>query len=163
MSVASAQTLQRVRPVDPFVARTVQQTGYGGLTYGLSPAGYDVRTAEEVSILPGQFVLVSTLERFDMPLDMLGVVHDKSTWARMGLAVQNTVIEPGWRGYLTLELTLHQPADRMGLVIEAGSPIAQIVFHLLDEPTDQPYPSDGKYQDQEPGAHPPRFDPPNPA
>ena len=38
MSVASAQTLERVRPVDPFVARTVHQTGYGGLTYGLSPA-----------------------------------------------------------------------------------------------------------------------------
>ena len=159
MSVASAQTLQRVRPVDPFVARTVKQTGYGGLTYGLSPAGYDVRTAEEVSILPGRFVLVSTLEYFRMPFDMLGVVHDKSTWARMGLVVQNTVIEPGWRGHLTLELTLHQAPNGMGMVIEVGTPIAQIVFHLLDEPTIQPYPDDGKYQDQPPGSHPARFDP----
>ncbi len=161
MTIASAQTLERVRPVDPFVARTVKKTRYGGLTYGLSPAGYDVRTApnENLIIQPGAFELVSTLEYFEMPLYMLGVVHDKSTWARMGLVVQNTVIEPGWRGYLTLELTLHRSANEMPLVIEGGAPIAQIVFHLLDEPTNQPYPHDGKYQDQPPGAQPPRFDP----
>ena len=163
MSVASAQTLQRVQPVTPFLPRTVQQTGYGGLTYGLGPASYDVRLAEEMSILPGQFVLASTLEHFNMPTNLIGVVHDKSTWARMGLVVQNTLIDPGWRGHLTLELTLHQPADRMGLVIEAGAPIAQIVFHMLDEPTDHPYPPDGKYQDQQRGAQPPRFDPADPA
>ena len=34
----------------------------------------------------------------------MGIVHDKSTWARRGLVVQNTVIEPGWHGYLTIEV-----------------------------------------------------------
>lgn len=161
MTVASAQTLQRIRPVDPFVARTVKQTRYGGLTYGLGPASYDVRLspAFDITVEPGAMLLASTLEHFEMPLNLTGVVHDKSTWARMGLVVQNTLIDPGWRGHLTLELTLHRPADQLPLVIEAGSPIAQIVFHLLDEPTVLPYPDDGKYQDQQPGAHAARFDP----
>jgi dCTP deaminase len=40
----------------------------------------------------------------------MGIVHDKSTWARRGLVVQNTVIEPGWHGYqTTIELTNHGP------------------------------------------------------
>jgi len=81
-----------------------------------------------------------------MPDDLLGVVHDKSSWARRGLTVQNTVIEPGWRGFLTLELTYHGDAD---LALHQGDPIAQIVFHRLDMATVQPY--DGKYQDQAPG------------
>jgi dCTP deaminase len=78
-----------------------------------------------------------------MPPDVIGFVHDKSSWARKGLAVQNTVIEPGWRGYLTLELTNH---GRDALEITEGDPIAQIVFHYLDALTEQPYV--GKYQDQ---------------
>jgi len=159
MSVASAQTLYVIQPVTPFVTRTVWQTRYGGLTYGLGPASYDVRVNENIIMRPGDFALVSTLERFDMPLNMLGVVHDKSTWARKGLVVQNTLIDPGWKGHLTLELTFHRPADADPLVLAAGDPIAQVVFHLLDKPTNQPYPSDGKYQNQEPGAHAARFDP----
>ena len=55
-----------------------------------------------------------------MPRDMVGVVHDKSTWARRGLSVFNTVIEPGWRGKLTLELVYHGGQD---LLIPAGSGI----------------------------------------
>ena len=86
-----------------------------------------------------------------MPRDCLAYVKDKSTWARLGVLVQNTVIEPGWRGHLTLELS----CEGNGTIhIPAGSPIAQIVFHKLDEPTEQPYPEDGKYQDQKPGAQP---------
>jgi dCTP deaminase len=78
-----------------------------------------------------------------MPDDILGIVHDKSTWGRRGIAVQNTVIEPGWRGFLTLELSNH--SSRL-ITIENGDPIAQIVFHLLAGATDSPY--RGKYQDQ---------------
>ncbi len=81
-----------------------------------------------------------------MPNSVMGIVHDKSSWARHGVAVQNTVIEPGWRGYLTLELTNHSQQTR---TIKPGDPIAQIVFHWLDEPTKQPY--EGKYQDQAAG------------
>lgn len=86
-----------------------------------------------------------------MPTDVIGVVHDKSSWARRGLAVQNTVIEPGWRGFLTLELTNHGTRK---LHIPKGCPIAQIVFHRLDEPAARPY--DGRYQDQPPGPQPAR-------
>jgi dCTP deaminase len=84
-----------------------------------------------------------------MPAQVCGIVHDKSSWARRGLAVQNTVIEPGWRGFLTLELTNH--GDEV-LEIEAGSPIAQILFHWIDHPPENLY--SGKYQDQRPGPVP---------
>jgi dCTP deaminase len=137
------------------------------MTFGLGPAGYDIRAAEDVDIPPGGFVLGSSFEQFDMPLDMLGVVHDKSSWARKGLCVQNTVIEPGWRGFLTLEYTNHLPdcpeVDRCPagwpwnwIHIKQGDPIAQIIFHMLDEPTVQPY--EGKYQDQEAGPQKARED-----
>ena len=66
---------------------------------------YDVRiTCCDALIEPGQFLLAATVERFQMPNDLMGIVHDKSTWARRGLVVQNTVIEPGWHGYLTIEV-----------------------------------------------------------
>ena len=117
---------------------------------GLGPCGYDVALAQDIvmnpSTMAGSFQLGSTREVFAVPDDVVGIVHDKSSWARRGLAVQNTVIEPGWRGYLTLEITNHSH----GLVrLHAGTPVAQVVFHRLDCPTDRTY--SGKYQDQEPG------------
>lgn len=150
MTIASAQTLCAFKPVEPFQPRTREN----GMTFGLGPAGYDVRIAERVELHPGQFRLASTIERFNMPAELMGIVHDKSTLARRGLSVFNTVIEPGWRGILTLEL---KNQGGQPIVIPAGSPIAQVVFHLLDEPTDLPY--EGKYQDQEAGPQGPRFDP----
>lgn len=132
--------------IHPFSERTA---GVGGVTYGLSPAGYDIRIAGPVDMSKygaREFVLASSIERFDMPDDVIGIVHDKSTFARLGLAVQNTVIEPGWRGHLTLELSYHGN-DR--LVIDAGTGIAQVIFHRLEAPTDQPYA--GRYQDQDAG------------
>src|SRR4051812_10329412 len=142
--ILSAQTIRSIRPIEPFCEREVHR----GMSYGLGAAGYDVRVAEDH--LVGVFALASTMERFSMPDDVLAVVHDKSTWARRGLFVQNTVIEPGWRGYLTLELTCVSGAIR----VYAGDPIAQIVFHQLDEPTIRPY--SGKYQDQKAGPQPAR-------
>jgi dCTP deaminase len=135
----------------PFVERGVVR----GMSFGLSAASYDVRIAENVTIDPGEFILASTIERFDIPHDVLLVVHDKSSWARRGLAAQNTVFDAGWRGFATLELTNH---SRETLVILAGDPIAQVVCHLLMEPTAQPY--SGKYQDQEAGPQHARDDGP---
>jgi len=137
----------------PFVERDVVR----GMSFGLSAASYDVRIAESVTIYPGEFVLASTMERFCIPNDVLMVAHDKSSWARRGLAVQNTIFDPGWRGYATLELTNH---GRSSLSILAGDPIAQVVCHLLTEPTTQPYGFNGmgKYQDQEAGPQPARDD-----
>lgn len=142
MAIASNVTLRRVRPIEPFEERTKAY----GLTYGVGPAGYDVRIRENITLEAGMFRLASTIERFKMPNNLLGVVHDKSTWARMGLAVQNTVIEPGWEGFLTIELTNH---SKQTIMLSGGMPIAQIIFHLLDVETDDPY--RGKYQDQKEG------------
>ena len=78
--IVSGQTLRRVQPVSPFCERT----RYNGVTYGVGPAGQDVRIDQTIRIPPGGFTLASTLEEFNMPDHMLGIVHDKSTWARMG-------------------------------------------------------------------------------
>lgn len=135
--------------VHPFSERAVHR----GATYGLGPAGYDIRIAEDIHLRRGEFKLASALEHLDMPNDVLAYVKDKSTYARRGLSLFNTVIEPGWRGFLTLELKNQGDNE---FVIQRGSPIAQIVFHRLDGPTEQPY--RGKYQDQEAGPQPARFE-----
>jgi len=118
-----------------------------GLSGGLGSASYDVAIAETIIMWPGRFKLASTIEKFYMPHDLCATVHDKSTWARRGLCCQTTFIDPGWEGYLTLELTLH--SFRFFRIL-AGTPIAQIVFHMLDKYTNLPY--SGKYQHQEQGA-----------
>lgn len=146
MTVLSGQTIRRLGIITP----TMDRVEAYGLTYGLGPAGYDLGLDFNEPwwhpIEPGQFMLAATIEHFRMPDDVLGVVHDKSSWARRGLCVQNTVIEPGWRGYLTLELTNH---SHQVIQLIQGMPIAQVVFHRLDEPAERPY--EGKYQDQQPG------------
>lgn len=134
--------------IEPFHERTVSM----GFTFGLSSCGYDIRCAERVVLAPGNFTLVSSMERFVIPSDLRMTIRDKSSWARRGLAVQNTVAEPGWRGFLTLELSHHgffYGRTPETFVIEKGCPIAQVDFELLSNPTDQPY--EGRYQDQPPG------------
>ena len=142
MTILSAQSIRKRGIFIPFSER---QKAYG-MSHGLSACGYDIRVKEGFKLWPGFFRLASTVEHFDMPNDLVGIVHDKSTWARLGVAVQNTVIEPGWKGFLTLELTNHCDYPRE---VIAGSPIAQVIFHLLDEPT----------QDQKAGPQLPLFDP----
>lgn len=146
MTIASAQTLARVCPLSPFEPNKIV---VNGKSYGLSACGYDIRIAQAHTLKPGSFALGSSVEHFSMPFDMVGIVHDKSSWARKGLAVQNTVIEPGWRGFLTVELSNH---GHDWLAIAEGDPICQIIFHMLDQATDRPY--TGKYQDQRSGPQP---------
>lgn len=129
-----------------------------GVSWGLSEAGYDIRIKQDVIFHPenavekagvwvdgrysmGRFVIASAVEQFHMPPELVGVVHDKSTWARRGLSVFNTVIEPGWCGFLTLELVYH---GRQVLHIPAGTGIAQVVFHRTTDKASY----DGKYQGQ---------------
>lgn len=143
MTVLSAQSIQRydlIRPCNPPWKDTL------GNSCGLSACGYDITLAEDVMLYPGSWCLASAKEYFSLSNSIVGIIHDKSSLARMGLAVQNTVAEPGWRGYLTLELSNHSAAR---LKLPAGSAIAQVIFHVLDEPTFRPY--KGKYQDQEAG------------
>lgn len=113
-----------------------------GVSYGLAEAGYDLRIKQSVELSPrSRFTLASAIEEFDMPNDLIGVVHDKSTWARQGLSVFNTVIECGWKGWLTIELVYH---GNDVLRIPAGSGIAQVLFHKVAEPAAYA----GKYQNQ---------------
>jgi dCTP deaminase len=129
-----------------------------GVSWGLSEAGYDIRIKQDVVFkdvrdgggvwvdgihkATGSFTIASAIEEFDMPRSLVGVVHDKSTWARRGLSVFNTVIEPGWKGFLTLELVYH---GRESLHIPAGAGIAQVLFHQTAERAEYK----GKYQNQE--------------
>ena len=137
-----------------------------GVSFGLSEAGYDIRIKQSIEFREGRvgvmypdgpdfsegrFVLASTIEEFQMPTNLVGIVHDKSTWARRGLSVFNTVIEPGFKGGLTLELVYH---GSEGLVIPAGSGIAQVIFHELS--VSQQY--SGKYQGQPSDPTPARFE-----
>jgi len=116
-----------------------------GTSFGLSEAGYDLSIEQDIWLAPdNRFKLASTIEEFQMPHNLLGVVHDKSTWARRGLSVFNTVIEPSWRGFLTLELVYH---GSEGIHITAGQGIAQVLFHEISDPACY----DGKYQNQEKG------------
>lgn len=137
---------------DPMLHPFCERTKFEGVTHGLGPAGYDVRIEfdkeglqEKYILRPGKFMLASTIERFVMPFNLIGIVHDKSTWARRGIAVQNTVIEPGWYGYLTLELTNH---GHEIIHLKRGMGIAQILFHRVEGYIER---YDGKYQNQRRG------------
>jgi dCTP deaminase len=123
-----------------------------GVSWGLSEAGYDIRVKQNIvfdngfvyvdqNSQWGNFTIASAIEEFQMPSDLVGIVHDKSTWARQGLSVLNTVIENGWCGWLTLELFYH---GRERLEIPAGAGIAQVIFHQTS--CNAYY--DGKYQNQ---------------
>lgn len=153
MTILSAQSIERLCIEYGMLSPFADRTRHEGVTFGLSAAGYDVRiefdrdrSKKEHLLSPGEFMLASTIERFRMPSNLVGIVHDKSTWARRGIVAQNTVIEPGWEGLLTLELTNHGTEP---VLLKRGMGIAQILFHRLDEPTKRPY--EGKYQDQERG------------
>lgn len=138
--ILNGQLLLDAAPIHDMVPEKRREHG---VSYGLAEAGYDIRIKQDVTLSPGKrFALASTIERFQMPDHLVGIVHDKSTWARKGLSVFNTVIESGWNGWLTLELVYHGDGE---LVIPAGAGIAQILFHELHAPAAYT----GKYQHQE--------------
>lgn len=153
----------------PFSERSVSN----GVTGGLGPCTYDFRIKQDAVLMPtwqlprlwvyhavdwlsGKlglpprfanyhcgFALASTIERVNFPADICGTVLDKSSWARRGLAVQNTKFDPGFEGYPTIELSNH---GLYTLRIAAGTPICQFKFERLEEPTEMPY--TGRYQGQ---------------
>lgn len=148
MTVLSGQTIHRLKLLEP--CRGAYKDSQGN-SAGLSACGYDLTLSETIVIYPGHFMLAAAAERFNLPSNVVGIIHDKSSLARRGLAVQNTVAEPGWRGYLTLELTNHGSEY---ILLLHGSAVCQAIFHFLDEPTNFPY--KGKYQDQAAGPQPAR-------
>ncbi len=170
--ILNDEEIARVEPVTPFV-RNLQTDEK--ISYGLGSFGYDIRIDDEFRIFtdvhsteinpkefnedafvevkeesclipPNSFCLGKSLEKFDMPDDLFGLVVGKSTYARCGIIVNMTPIEPGWKGYLTIEISNTTPLPAR---IYADEGIAQVVFFKGERPMTTYDDRDGKYQDQE--------------
>ena len=85
---------------------------------------------DHVLIPPNSFALAATVEEFDIPRDVLAVCLGKSTYARCGIVVNVTPLEPEWRGAVTIEISNTTPLPAK---IYAGEGIAQLVFLRSDE------------------------------
>ncbi len=147
----------------------------GIISYGLSSYGYDCRVSDEFMIFtnvdnavvdpknfstnsfvtrktdvciipPNSFVLARTVETFKVPRDVLVVCLGKSTYARCGLIVNVTPLEPEWQGQVTLEISNTTPLPAK---VYANEGIAQFLFFKGDSVCEVSYADrDGKYMDQ---------------
>ncbi len=158
--------------IDPFEPGQVRE---GVISYGLSSFGYDTRVSPEFKVFtnvhnvvvdpkefddrsfvdvhassciipPNSFALARTMEYFRIPRDVLVICLGKSTYARCGIIVNVTPLEPTWCGHLTLEISNTTPLPAK---IYAGEGIAQLVFFKGEETPEVAYADrSGKYQDQ---------------
>lgn len=161
--------------IEPFERQQVRAiNGAPVVSYGLSSYGYDARLAGEfalpidgvvdpkkpdaanwvhverpigsaVHIPPHGFVLARTVEYFRIPDDVFVICLGKSTYARNGLIVNVTPLEPGWEGHVTLELS---NTTNLPSVVYVGEGIAQFVFHRGERPATTYKDRNGKYQGQ---------------
>lgn len=184
MSIKSDQWIRKMARehgmIDPFVEGQVRA---GVISYGLSSYGYDIRVADEYKVFtnvnnaivdpkhfdpasfvdfkgeaciipPNSFVLARTVEYFRIPRDVLAICLGKSTYARCGLIVNVTPLEPEWQGCLTLEISNTTPLPAR---VYSNEGIAQILFLQSDELCEVSYADrKGKYQEQR-GVTPPRL------
>lgn len=105
---------------------------------------YRTITADRYVLLPGQFVLASTMEYFKLPNNLTAFVEGRSSIGRLGLFVQNAGwVDPGFEGEITLEM---YNASRFAIELKAGSRVGQLVFAKMG--VDAKYPYNGKYQGQ---------------
>lgn len=119
----------------------------------VDPLDFDTRCYDSVVVPGGERLIVPphsyalgvSMERFQIPDDVVGICVGKSTYARCGIIVNVTPLEPGWRGYLTIEI-----ANTTGLpaAVYPGQGIAQILFFQGDRPNTTYGDRAGKYQDQ---------------
>jgi dCTP deaminase len=107
----------------------------------LNPAGYDLRCSKDVVLKPRQYELVATLETVELGLDVTAYLHIRSSLAREGIIGSFAVVDPGFRGQLTLNL--HNVSEKEVLLRE-GERIVQIVFHSLGSAAQKGY--NGSYQ-----------------
>jgi dCTP deaminase len=177
MSVMSDRWIRKMaveqRMIEPF---TDTQVRAGVISYGLSSYGYDVRIADEFKIFtninhtvvdpkdfdprsfvdvkakeciipPNSFALARSVEYFRIPRDILVVCVGKSSYARCGIIVNVTPLEPEWEGIVTLEVSNTTPLPAR---IYAGEGIAQFLFFEGNEPCETSYADKkGKYQAQQ--------------
>src|SRR6201991_2881651 len=158
--------------IEPFVEA---QRREGCISYGLSSYGYDARVADEVKIFtnvdsaivdpknfsekrfvdrktevciipPNSFALARTVEYFRIPRDTLVICLAKSTYARSGIIVNVTPLEPEWEGHVTLEFSNTTPLPAR---IYANEGVAQMLFLKADSVCETSYADrKGKYQGQ---------------
>jgi dCTP deaminase len=107
----------------------------------LNPAGYDLRCSKTVVLKPKQYMLVATLETVELGLNVTAFLHIRSSLAREGLIGSFAVVDPGFRGQLTLNL--HNVSDKE-VILNEGERIVQIVFHSLGSTAKKGY--NGSYQ-----------------
>lgn len=162
--------------IEPFEAGQVREiNGQRIVSYGTSSYGYDVRCANEFKIFtninstivdpkhfdeksfvdfvgdvciipPNSFALARTVEFFRIPRDVLTICLGKSTYARCGIIVNVTPLEPEWEGHVTLEFSNTTPLPAK---IYAGEGCAQMLFIGGDEVCETSYKDRaGKYQGQ---------------
>ena len=158
--------------IEPFVEK---QTRDGVISFGLSSYGYDARVADEFKIFtnvdaatidpksfsetsfvdrkkdvciipPNSFALARTIEYFRVPKDVLVICLGKSTYARCGIIINVTPLEPAWEGHVTIEISNTTPLPAK---IYAGEGICQFLFFRGESPCEVTY-SDraGKYMGQ---------------
>lgn len=163
--------------IEPFEQGQVRNTENGKIiSYGTSSYGYDVRCADEFKIFtninsaivdpkdfaensfvdfkgdvciipPNSFALARTVEYFRIPRNVLTVCLGKSTYARCGIIVNVTPLEPEWEGHVTLEFSNTTPLPAK---IYANEGVAQMLFFESDEVCETSYKDrGGKYQGQE--------------
>ncbi len=163
---------QKETMIDPFVE---SQKHEGIISYGVSSYGYDARCADEFMIFtnvdnaivdpknfseqsfverktdvcvipPNSFVLTRTVEYFRIPKDVLVICLGKSTYARCGLIVNVTPLEPGWEGHVTLEISNTTPLPAK---VYANEGVAQFLFFKGSTPCEVTYADrSGKYMGQ---------------
>jgi dCTP deaminase len=162
--------------IEPFVAGQVKQANDEKIiSYGTSSYGYDVRCSNHFKIFtninsaivdpkafnpesfvdfeggvciipPNSFALASTVEYFRIPRSVLTVCLGKSTYARCGIIVNVTPLEPEWEGHVTLEFSNTTPLPAK---IYANEGVAQMLFFESDEVCETSYKDrGGKYQGQ---------------
>ena len=110
----------------------------------------EVPGADPFILHPGEFVLGSTFERVALADDVVARLEGKSSLGRLGLLIHSTAgfVDPGWDGYLTLELS---NVSNLPIAIYPEMKIGQISFYELSEPAEHPYGSEAagsKYQGQ---------------
>jgi len=164
------------RMIEPFEPGQVKQVaGRRVVSYGTSSYGYDIRCAAEFKIFtninstivdpkafdeknfvdyrgevciipPNSFALARTVEYFRIPRNVLTICLGKSTYARCGIIVNVTPLEPEWEGHVTLEFSNTTPLPAR---VYANEGVAQVIFIESDEPCETSYRErGGKYQGQ---------------
>ncbi len=104
------------------------------------------KAGERIIIPPNSYALTHSIEKVCMPRDVMAICLGKSTYARIGLHVNVTPLEPGWEGQVTIEVS---NSTRMPIAVYAGEGIMQVLFFRGSAPEVTYADRKGKYQGQQ--------------